>query len=75
MQRLKSLHVNMLSPKFGGSTGGGLRIAKIEEKYAITWTSNKKQNFEMPIIETKRMKVGKSFLFLSQKEQCLALGT
>ena len=33
-------------PIFGGSTGGWLRAAEIEEKYAITWTSPKEQIFE-----------------------------
>ncbi|MGA8894476.1 MAG: photosystem I reaction center subunit II, partial [Planktothrix agardhii] len=28
-------------PKFGGSTGGLLTKALVEEKYAITWTSSK----------------------------------
>ncbi|MDJ0526533.1 MAG: photosystem I reaction center subunit II, partial [Microcystis sp. M53600_WE12] len=27
------------APKFGGSTGGLLAKADLEEKYAITWTS------------------------------------
>ena len=36
------------SPIFGGSTGGWLRAAEVEEKYAITWTSPKEQIFEMP---------------------------
>ena len=35
-------------PTFGGSTGGWLRSAEVEEKYAITWTSKKEQIFEMP---------------------------
>ena len=75
MQMLKSLHVNMLSPKFGGSTGGWLRAAEIEEKYAITWTSNKNQIFEMPISGAARMRVGENFIYFSKKEQCLTLGT
>jgi len=33
------------SPIFGGSTGGWLRAAEVEEKYAITWTSKKRTNF------------------------------
>ena len=36
------------APLFGGSTGGLLSKAQIEEKYAITWTSPKEQVFEMP---------------------------
>ena len=34
-------------PMFGGSTGGLLTKAEVEEKYAITWTSSKEQVFEM----------------------------
>ena len=30
---VKAIHLNMLAPKFGGSTGGWLRAAEIEEKY------------------------------------------
>ena len=36
------------APKFGGSTGGLLSAAELEEKYAITWTSGTEQVFEMP---------------------------
>ncbi|MCY7274640.1 MAG: photosystem I reaction center subunit II, partial [Phormidesmis sp. CAN_BIN44] len=36
------------APLFGGSTGGLLTKALVEEKYAITWTSPKEQVFEMP---------------------------
>ena len=44
----KTLDVKLSSPIFGGSTGGWLRAAEVEEKYAITWESNKEQIFEMP---------------------------
>ena len=43
------LNLQIPSPTFGGSTGGWLRAAETEEKYAITWTSKKEQVFEMPI--------------------------
>ena len=43
-----SFNIETPSPIFGGSTGGWLRAAEIEEKYAITWTSPKEQIFEMP---------------------------
>ncbi|GFY85087.1 photosystem I subunit D-1 [Actinidia rufa] len=36
------------SPIFGGSTGGLLRKAQVEEFYVITWDSPKEQIFEMP---------------------------
>ena len=42
------LNLQIPSPTFGGSTGGWLRSAETEEKYAITWTSKKEQVFEMP---------------------------
>ena len=35
-------------PQFIGSTGGLLNSAETEEKYAITWTSNSAQAFELP---------------------------
>lgn len=35
------LNLQIPSPTFGGSTGGWLRSAETEEKYAITWTSKK----------------------------------
>ncbi|ACK72916.1 photosystem I protein PsaD [Gloeothece citriformis PCC 7424] len=61
-------------PKFGGSTGGLLSKAKLEEKYAITWTSPKEQVFEMPTGGAAIMNEGDNILYLSRKEQCLALG-
>ena len=33
-----TLNLQTPFPTFGGSTGGWLRAAEIEEKYAITWT-------------------------------------
>ncbi|MEB3886125.1 photosystem I reaction center subunit II PsaD [Lyngbya sp. CCY1209] len=62
-------------PKFGGSTGGLLTKAQVEEKYAITWTSSKEQVFEMPTGGAAIMNEGENLLYLARKEQCLALGT
>lgn len=62
-------------PKFGGSTGGLLTKAQVEEKYAITWTSSKEQVFEMPTGGAATMNAGENLLYLARKEQCLALGT
>ena len=63
------------TPIFGGSTGGLLTKAQVEEKYAITWTSPKKQVFEMPTGGAAMMNEGENLLYLARKEQCLALGT
>ena len=41
-----TLNLQTPFPTFGGSTGGWLRSAEVEEKYAITWTSQKEQIFE-----------------------------
>jgi photosystem I subunit 2 len=62
-------------PIFGGSTGGLLSKAEVEEKYAITWTSPKEQVFEMPTGGAAIMNEGENLLYLARKEQCLALGT
>jgi len=62
------------TPQFGGSTGGLLTKAEVEEKYAITWTSGKEQVFEMPTGGAAIMNEGENLLYLSRKEQCLALG-
>ena len=62
------------TPIFGGSTGGLLTKAEIEEKYAITWTSSKEQVFEMPTGGAAIMNEGTNLLYLARKEQCLALG-
>ncbi len=62
-------------PKFGGSTGGLLTAAETEEKYAITWTSQKEQVFEMPTGGAAIMNEGENLLYFARKEQCLALGT
>ncbi|MCG5057400.1 photosystem I reaction center subunit II PsaD [Limnoraphis robusta Tam1] len=62
-------------PIFGGSTGGLLTKAQVEEKYAITWTSSKEQVFEMPTGGAAIMNEGENLLYLARKEQCLALGS
>jgi len=62
------------TPIFGGSTGGLLRKAEEEEKYAITWTSPKEQAFEMPTGGTAIMRQGKNMLYLARKEYGIALG-
>ncbi|NEP01485.1 MAG: Photosystem I reaction center subunit II [Symploca sp. SIO2E9] len=62
-------------PIFGGSTGGLLTKAEVEEKYAITWTSKQQQVFEMPTGGAAIMNEGENLLYLARKEQCLALGT
>ncbi len=63
------------APKFGGSTGGLLTKAEVEEKYAITWTSPKEQVFEMPTGGAATMNEGDNLLYLARKEQCIALGS
>ena len=70
-----TLNLQTFSPRFGGSTGGWLRAAEIEEKYVITWTSPKEQIFEMPTGGSAIMLQGDNLLYLARKEQCLALGT
>ncbi len=60
-------------PKFGGSTGGLLTKAAVEEKYAITWTSEKEQVFEMPTGGAATMNQGENLMYFARKEQCLAL--
>ncbi len=62
------------APIFGGSTGGLLTKAQVEEKYAITWTSPKKQVFELPTGGAAVMNEGDNLLYLARKEQCIALG-
>jgi hypothetical protein len=43
-----TLNADTPAPIFGGSTGGLLRKAQVEEFYVITWESPKEQIFEMP---------------------------
>nr|YP_009295960.1 photosystem I subunit II [Schizymenia dubyi]AOM64895.1 photosystem I subunit II [Schizymenia dubyi] len=70
-----TIDFKMPSPTFGGSTGGWLRAAEIEEKYAITWTSKSEQIFEMPTGGAAIMRAGDNLLYLARKEQCLALSS
>ena len=63
------------SPIFEGSTGGWLRAAAVEEKYAITWNSPKENTFEMPTGGAAKMRTGDNLVYLARKEQCLALGS
>nr|YP_010443863.1 photosystem I subunit II [Vacuolaria virescens]UTE94750.1 photosystem I subunit II [Vacuolaria virescens] len=70
-----TLNLKTFSPIFGGSTGGWLKAAEIEEKYVITWTSPKEQVFEMPTGGAATMLQGLNLLYLARKEQCLALGS
>ncbi|WP_353932926.1 photosystem I reaction center subunit II PsaD [Okeanomitos corallinicola TIOX110] len=62
------------TPIFGGSTGGLLTKAKVEEKYAITWTSPKEQVFEMPTGGAATMVKGENLLYIARKEYGIALG-
>ncbi len=68
-----TINFKMPSPTFGGSTGGWLRSAEIEEKYAITWNTEKSNIFEMPTGGSAIMAQGDNLLYLAKKEQCLAL--
>jgi len=68
-----TLDPNTPSPIFGGSTGGLLRKAQIEEFYVITWDAKKEQVFEMPTGGAAIMRSGPNLLKLARKEQCLAL--
>nr|ARO91351.1 photosystem I reaction center subunit II [Rhodochaete parvula]ASK39573.1 photosystem I subunit II [Rhodochaete parvula] len=68
------INLQMPSPTFGGSTGGWLRAAEVEEKYAITWSSKTETIFEMPTGGAAMMRAGDNLLYLARKEQCLALG-
>jgi len=64
-----TLNLQTFSPIFGGSTGGWLRAAEIEEKYVITWSSSKEQLFEMPTGGAAIMLQGENLLYLARKEQ------
>jgi photosystem I subunit 2 len=70
----------MYFPEFGGSTGGWLEAAELEEKYVMTWTNDRtvakpEDNlFEMPTGGAARMKTGPNLVYFARKEQCLALG-
>lgn len=65
-------------PEFGGSTGGWLQAAEIEEKYLIAWINNSSDMsetrvFEMPTGGAAIMKQGSNLAYFARKEQCLAL--
>ena len=62
-----TLNLQIPSPTFGGSTGGWLRAAETEEKYAITWTSAKEQIFEMPTSGAAIMQKVRIFYTLLKK--------
>ena len=68
--------MNDYFPEFGGSTGGWLQAAETEEKYIITWSSDKNGNsiFELPTGGAAIMKPGLNLIYFARKEQCLALG-
>eukprot|EP00878_Enallax_costatus_P000144 GHUV01000188.1.p1 GENE.GHUV01000188.1~~GHUV01000188.1.p1 ORF type:complete len:209 (+),score=59.89 GHUV01000188.1:85-711(+) len=68
-----TLDANTPSPIFGGSTGGLLKKAQVEEFYVITWEANKEQIFEMPTGGAAIMRKGPNLLKFARKEQCLAL--
>nr|YP_010337942.1 photosystem I subunit II [Timspurckia oligopyrenoides]UNJ17527.1 photosystem I subunit II [Timspurckia oligopyrenoides] len=70
----ETINLQMPSPTFGGSTGGWLRAAEIEEKYAITWTGKSEVVFEIPTGGAAIMREGDNLLYMARKEQCLALG-
>jgi photosystem I subunit 2 len=70
-----ALNADTPAPIFGGSTGGLLRKAQVEEFYVITWESPKEQIFEMPTGGAAIMRSGPNLLKLARKEQCLALGS
>nr|YP_010336123.1 photosystem I subunit II [Chroodactylon ornatum]UNJ14529.1 photosystem I subunit II [Chroodactylon ornatum] len=70
----ETINLQMPSPTFGGSTGGWLRAAEQEQKYAITWSSTSESVFEMPTGGAAVMRSGENLLYLAKKEQCLALG-
>ena len=63
----ETLNLQIPSPTFEGSTGGWLRAAEVEEKYAITWTSKKEQVFEMPTGGAAIMRQDENLIILSKK--------
>ena len=68
-----ALDASAPAPRFGGSTGGLLRKAQVEEFYVLTWTAKKEVIFEMPTGGAAVMNEGKNLLKLARKEQCLAV--
>nr|Q9T4W8.1 RecName: Full=Photosystem I reaction center subunit II, cyanelle; AltName: Full=Photosystem I 20 kDa subunit; Short=PSI-D; Flags: Precursor [Cyanophora paradoxa]7DR0_D Chain D, Photosystem I reaction center subunit II, cyanelle [Cyanophora paradoxa]7DR1_D Chain D, Photosystem I reaction center subunit II, cyanelle [Cyanophora paradoxa]7DR2_aD Chain aD, Photosystem I reaction center subunit II, cyanelle [Cyanophora paradoxa]7DR2_bD Chain bD, Photosystem I reaction center subunit II, cyanelle  len=69
-----TLNLNAPTPIFGGSTGGLLRKAEVEEFYSITWTGKSETVFELPTGGAAIMRAGENLLRLARKEQCIALG-
>ena len=61
------LNLQIPVPTYNGSTGGWLRAAETEEKYAITWTSKKEHVFEMPTSGAAIMQKGENLLYLEKK--------
>jgi hypothetical protein len=61
------LNIKTPSPIFGGSTGGWLRSALEEEKYAITWNTPKEQIFEMPTGGAAIMRIAENLVYFSRK--------
>eukprot|EP00798_Chlamydomonas_sp_ICE-L_P007111 gene7111-215_t len=70
-----TLDANTPAPIFGGSTGGLLKKAQIEEFYVCTWEAKKECIFEMPTGGAAIMRQGPNLLKLAKKEQALALTT
>ena len=52
-------------PIFEGSTGGWLRAAKKEARYAIKWSSKKEQIFELPTGGAAIMRGGDNVMYFS----------
>jgi photosystem I subunit 2 len=67
--------MNTEYPFFEGNTGGWLKSAETEEKYVLTWTNLKNENFifEMPTGGAASMREGKNLVYFARKEQALAL--
>ena len=54
-------------PQHIASTGGLLNSAETEEKYAITWSSNSAQAFELPTGGAAMMNSGDNLMYFSRK--------
>ncbi|CAG9461779.1 unnamed protein product [Pedinophyceae sp. YPF-701] len=70
-----ALDPNAPAPIFGGSTGGLLRKAQVEEFYVCSWEGKKECIFEMPTGGAAIMRKGPNLLKLARKEQAMALVT
>jgi len=64
------LNPNTPSPIFGGSTGGLLRKAQVEEFYVLTWEAPKEMIFEMPV----RVRASRRRVFLRARRRRVARG-